>query len=260
MIKSVSKIFIMFLAVCSFWVYANEDTDNIINPIKSIEKQLVHNVSDDEKFNELFKEYITYYQDLDSVNASYAFLQKLYRNAPFEWVKGAEIYTSTQALTKVLGQHKSLEGDNEVAGRELATLSDLRLSQPNSVTLRNIESSLKQYEGAKSRVKRSSTRTCGRSCHGGTGGSTFAGGGGGGTGFNSGFNSKSVAFNLGFNKRIPPQKSPFNSHGQSVFSNGKKYISLDVDGHNVANGWKMFDLKGRRIGTWSSDLSTRIKD
>ncbi|MDA4848909.1 RHS repeat-associated core domain-containing protein, partial [Hoeflea poritis] len=65
---------------------------------------------------------------------------------------------------------------------------------------------------------------------------------------------------LGYKKRIPPQKSPFNSHGQPVFTNGKKYISPDADGHNVTNGWKMFDSKGRRTGTWDFDLKNRIKD
>jgi hypothetical protein len=65
---------------------------------------------------------------------------------------------------------------------------------------------------------------------------------------------------LGYSSRIPPQKAPFDSHGQPVFSNGKNYISPDVDSHNVTNGWKMFDRKGRRIGTYNSDFSERIKD
>jgi len=74
------------------------------------------------------------------------------------------------------------------------------------------------------------------------------------------FNSKEVAANLGYSTRIPPQKAPFNSHGQSVFFNGKQYITPDVDSHNVTNGWKSFDLRGRRTGTWNSDLTQRIKD
>ncbi len=65
---------------------------------------------------------------------------------------------------------------------------------------------------------------------------------------------------LGYDKRIPPQKAPFDSHGQDVFTNGKKFISPDVDGHNVTDGWKMFDRRGRRIGTYSPDLSERLKD
>ncbi|WP_338683639.1 polymorphic toxin-type HINT domain-containing protein [Streptomyces acidiscabies] len=59
---------------------------------------------------------------------------------------------------------------------------------------------------------------------------------------------------LGYGTRIPAQKAPFNSHGQVVFSNGKNYITPDVDGHNVTNGWKMFNRKGQRIGTYDPDL------
>jgi hypothetical protein len=75
-----------------------------------------------------------------------------------------------------------------------------------------------------------------------------------------GFDSQALASQLGYSVRIPAQKSPFNSHGQPVFSNGRGYISPDIDGHNVTNGWKMFDAKGRRTGTWNSDLSKRLKD
>ncbi|ASA57864.1 toxin C-terminal domain-containing protein [Vibrio gazogenes] len=74
------------------------------------------------------------------------------------------------------------------------------------------------------------------------------------------FNPKVAANELGYNRRIAPQKAPFNSHGQPVFFNGKGYISPDVDSHNVTNGWKTFDKKGRRTGTWNSDLTKRIKD
>ncbi|MGW1717508.1 polymorphic toxin-type HINT domain-containing protein [Streptomyces sp. NPDC002156] len=60
---------------------------------------------------------------------------------------------------------------------------------------------------------------------------------------------------LGYRTRIPAQKAPFNSHGQVVFSNGKNYITPDVDGHNVSGGWKMFNRKGQRIGTYDPDLN-----
>lgn len=60
---------------------------------------------------------------------------------------------------------------------------------------------------------------------------------------------------LGYTKRIPPQKAPFNSHGQDVFFNGKRYITRDVTEHNVSNGWKMFSKNGRRIGTYDSKLN-----
>ncbi|WBB80432.1 polymorphic toxin-type HINT domain-containing protein [Micromonospora sp. WMMD882] len=63
------------------------------------------------------------------------------------------------------------------------------------------------------------------------------------------------AADLGYGTRIPAQKAPFNSHGQEVFSNGKTYITRDVDGHNVTDGWKMFNRRGQRIGTYDSDLN-----
>ena len=60
---------------------------------------------------------------------------------------------------------------------------------------------------------------------------------------------------LGYTRRLSPQ--PF-SHGQTVFSDGNNYISRDVDAHNVTNGWKMFDKKGNRLGTYDSNLN-RVK-
>lgn len=52
------------------------------------------------------------------------------------------------------------------------------------------------------------------------------------------------------------------SHGQPVYKHPKKnlYISPDVDGHNVSNGWKMADSvknlgsKKTRLGTYDADL------
>jgi len=46
---------------------------------------------------------------------------------------------------------------------------------------------------------------------------------------------------------------PFNSHGQRVYTNGKDFISPDVDGHN-GGVWKKFDRRGRRVGTFDGDL------
>ncbi len=71
--------------------------------------------------------------------------------------------------------------------------------------------------------------------------------------------AQEAAGQLGFDRRIPAQKAPFNSHGQPVFYDGKNYITPDIDSHNVTNGWKMFDRKGNRVGTYDSDLN-RIKD
>lgn len=71
--------------------------------------------------------------------------------------------------------------------------------------------------------------------------------------------AQEAAGKLGFDRRIPSQKAPFNSHGQPVFFNGKNYITPDVDSHNISNGWKLFNHKGKRIGTYDSDLNM-IKD
>ncbi|AGN86993.1 hemagglutinin repeat-containing protein [Enterobacter sp. R4-368] len=67
-----------------------------------------------------------------------------------------------------------------------------------------------------------------------------------------------AAKNLGFGPRIPPYKVPFNSHGQPAYFDGKTYITPDIDSHNVTNGWKMFDRKGNRMGTYDENLN-RIK-
>jgi len=74
-----------------------------------------------------------------------------------------------------------------------------------------------------------------------------------------GFDARKTAQDLGYDRRIPPHKAPFDSHGQDVYFNGKNYISPDVDGHNVTNGWKKFDANGQRIGTYNSEMM-RIKD
>ncbi|MFC4496165.1 putative T7SS-secreted protein [Streptomyces ovatisporus] len=63
------------------------------------------------------------------------------------------------------------------------------------------------------------------------------------------------AAELGYDRRIPAHRAPFNSHGQVVFHNGRNYITPDVDGHNVSEGWKMFNRRGQRIGTYDSDLN-----
>jgi uncharacterized protein YukE len=65
---------------------------------------------------------------------------------------------------------------------------------------------------------------------------------------------------LGYPQRVPPQKAPFNSHGMPVYTNGKEYITPDRDSHNVTNGWKTFDRRGNRTGTWNWDLTQQVKD
>ncbi|MCX4452873.1 toxin C-terminal domain-containing protein [Streptomyces sp. NBC_01728] len=60
---------------------------------------------------------------------------------------------------------------------------------------------------------------------------------------------------LGYHTAIKANRAPFHSHGQDVYFNGKNYITRDVDGHNVTDGWKMFNRQGRRIGTYDPDLN-----
>jgi len=79
------------------------------------------------------------------------------------------------------------------------------------------------------------------------------GGGGGGAGSSSNEQVKESAAKLGYNNRIPPQRAPFNSHGQPVFSNGQRFITPDVDSH-IGGVWKMFDRSGKRLGTYDANL------
>jgi hypothetical protein len=93
-------------------------------------------------------------------------------------------------------------------------------------------------------------------------GSNSGGGGGPGAGTSAPKSKQEItqqAGDLGYTRRISPQKAPFNSHGQPVYTDGDDYITPDVDGHNVSDGWKLFNRRGVRIGTYSWDL-TRIKD
>ena len=67
--------------------------------------------------------------------------------------------------------------------------------------------------------------------------------------------SRDQAAFLGYTKRIPAQKVFFDSHGQDAFTNGKTYITPDIDGHNVTSGWKMFNRRGVRLGTYDFELN-----
>jgi Novel toxin 21 len=67
--------------------------------------------------------------------------------------------------------------------------------------------------------------------------------------------SRDQAAFLGYTKRIPAQKVSFDSHGQDAFTNGKTYITPDIDGHNVTSGWKMFNRRGVRLGTYDFELN-----
>lgn len=60
---------------------------------------------------------------------------------------------------------------------------------------------------------------------------------------------------LGYGKRV--KDAPFNSMGQAVFTDGKNFITQDVTSHK-GGMWKMFDRKGRRLGTFTYDLLKRL--
>jgi RHS repeat-associated protein len=68
-----------------------------------------------------------------------------------------------------------------------------------------------------------------------------------------------IASFLGYDSRIAPNKAPFNSHGQDVFSNGSTFITRDIDGHK-GGFWKVFDRKFKRLGTYDETLTDRIGD
>jgi filamentous hemagglutinin len=59
---------------------------------------------------------------------------------------------------------------------------------------------------------------------------------------------------LGFDRRILPQKAPFDSHGEDVFTDGKTFITRDVDGH-CGGVWKMFNRRGTRMGAYDANLN-----
>jgi len=61
-----------------------------------------------------------------------------------------------------------------------------------------------------------------------------------------------LAHYLGFVRRV--KDAPFDSHGQQVFTNGKKFISQDVDGHGPGV-WKIFNKRGQREATTDALLN-----
>ena len=68
-----------------------------------------------------------------------------------------------------------------------------------------------------------------------------------------------VAAHLGFGSRV--KDAPFDSHGQAVFTNGKRFITQDIDMHlGPAATWKMFDRNGNRLGTYNGSLTKRLGD
>ncbi len=65
--------------------------------------------------------------------------------------------------------------------------------------------------------------------------------------------AKDLAEYLGY-RRV--RGAPFSSHGQSVFWNGKNYITQDID--SLGGVWKMFNRAGERLGTFDELLLIRI--
>jgi RHS repeat-associated protein len=71
---------------------------------------------------------------------------------------------------------------------------------------------------------------------------------------------------LGYDRRVAPDRLPFNSHGQPGYFDGRTYITPDVgsggsgsvDSH-IGGSWKMFDRSGNRLGTYDMNLE-RIGD
>lgn len=66
-----------------------------------------------------------------------------------------------------------------------------------------------------------------------------------------------AASELGFDRRVADP--PFSGHGQPVFSDGRRYITPDVDQHR-GGVWKVFDRAGRRVGTYDRTLTQRLGD
>jgi RHS repeat-associated protein len=64
--------------------------------------------------------------------------------------------------------------------------------------------------------------------------------------------ARAAAERLGYNKVV--KDPPFNSHGQKVFTNGKDFITRDVDAH-LGGVWKKFNRRGQRIGTYDANLN-----
>lgn len=69
--------------------------------------------------------------------------------------------------------------------------------------------------------------------------------------------AREKAEGLGFEEA---KDAPFNSHGQLTFKKGSSWITPDIDGHRGAQSWKVFDSSGNRLGTYSTDLLTRLSD
>lgn len=67
--------------------------------------------------------------------------------------------------------------------------------------------------------------------------------------------ARDLAKDVGYTKEV--KDPPFNSHGQPAFQKGNRIITPDVDGHRGGT-WKLYDLKGNRLGTYNENLTIRV--
>jgi RHS repeat-associated protein len=64
--------------------------------------------------------------------------------------------------------------------------------------------------------------------------------------------SRELAKYVGYNRQV--RDAPFNSRDQPVYTNGRNFITPDVDSHN-GGVWKMFNRSGTRLGTYDAALN-----
>jgi hypothetical protein len=57
----------------------------------------------------------------------------------------------------------------------------------------------------------------------------------------------------GFDKVVKSARIKGGTHGQKVFTDGKRFLTKDTDGHSFGV-WKLFDRKGNRLGTYDQYL------
>lgn len=69
--------------------------------------------------------------------------------------------------------------------------------------------------------------------------------------------AREAAKELGYDKEV--RDPGFNSHGQPVFQKGNRLITPDVDAHR-GGSWKLYDIKGNRLGTYNANLTIRLGD
>lgn len=68
---------------------------------------------------------------------------------------------------------------------------------------------------------------------------------------------ESRAKELGYTQRVSSKKLPFNSKKQPAYWHPKRkeYLTPDITGHKTVNGWKVFNRKGIRQGTYDANMN-----